>query len=188
MMSTALRLDQHLGNLQRLFAAARLADQQRLQIDAQPLRPSRIERMLGIDERCRSPPAPSRMEPGTAKAAAIFAASPWLKASTYVRTAAIGSSATKFFAGICVTLSGCDYLCGCRMCHYQTEANAERSAIQKFHLYRSPCRIGLIGLASARESGMRTTNPTMATTMTITTTFGSLKLWLATTSAAAMLR
>ena len=35
---------------------------------------------------------------------------------------------------------------------------------------------------------MRMINPTMATTMTMTTTFGSLKLWLATTSAAAMLR
>ena len=31
-------------------------------------------------------------------------------------------------------------------------------------------------------------NPTIPTTMTMTTTFGSLKLWLATTSAAAMLR
>ena len=35
---------------------------------------------------------------------------------------------------------------------------------------------------------MRTINPTIATTITITTTFASLKLWLATTSAAAMLR
>ncbi len=31
-------------------------------------------------------------------------------------------------------------------------------------------------------------NPTIATTITMTTTFGSSKLWLATTSAAAMLR
>ena len=43
-------------------------------------------------------------------------------------------------------------------------------------------------LANARESGMRMINPTIATTITMTTTFGSLKLWLATTSAAAMLR
>ena len=35
---------------------------------------------------------------------------------------------------------------------------------------------------------MRMINPAMATTITMTTTFGSLKLWLATTSAAAMLR
>ena len=42
--------------------------------------------------------------------------------------------------------------------------------------------------ARARESGMRTINPTIATTITMTTTFGSLKLWLPTTSAAAMLR
>ena len=35
---------------------------------------------------------------------------------------------------------------------------------------------------------MRMINPTIATTITMTTTFGSLKLWLATTSAAAMLR
>ena len=35
---------------------------------------------------------------------------------------------------------------------------------------------------------MRTINPTIATTITMTTTLGSLKLWLATTSAAAMLR
>ena len=43
-------------------------------------------------------------------------------------------------------------------------------------------------LATARESGMRMINPTIATTITMTTTFGSLKLWLPTTSAAAMLR
>jgi hypothetical protein len=43
-------------------------------------------------------------------------------------------------------------------------------------------------LANARESGMRMINPTTVTTITMTTTFGSLKLWLATTSAAAMLR
>ena len=41
---------------------------------------------------------------------------------------------------------------------------------------------------NARESGRSTINPTIATTITMTTTFGSLKLWLATTSAAAMLR
>jgi hypothetical protein len=43
-------------------------------------------------------------------------------------------------------------------------------------------------LASAQESGMRMINPTIETTITITTTFGSSKLWLATTSAAAALR
>ena len=43
-------------------------------------------------------------------------------------------------------------------------------------------------LANARESGMRIINPTIATTITITTTFGSSKLWFATTSAAAILR
>src|SRR5215470_15289683 len=39
-------------------------------------------------------------------------------------------------------------------------------------------------LANARESAMRMINPTIATTITITTTFASLKLWFATTSAA----
>jgi hypothetical protein len=43
-------------------------------------------------------------------------------------------------------------------------------------------------LASIRDSGMRITKPTTATTTTMTTTFGSLKLWLPTTSEAAMLR
>ena len=42
--------------------------------------------------------------------------------------------------------------------------------------------------ASARESGMRMINPTTAITITKTTTLGSSKLWLATTSAAAALR
>ena len=35
---------------------------------------------------------------------------------------------------------------------------------------------------------MRMINPTIATTITMTTTFEALKIWLATTSAAAMLR
>ena len=35
---------------------------------------------------------------------------------------------------------------------------------------------------------MRMINPTIATTITMTTTFELLKIWLATTSAAAMLR
>ena len=43
-------------------------------------------------------------------------------------------------------------------------------------------------LATARESGIRIINPTIATTTTITTTFGSSKLWLPTTSAAAIFR
>jgi hypothetical protein len=44
------------------------------------------------------------------------------------------------------------------------------------------------GGSNARESGMRTSNPTIATTITMTITLGSLKLGLAITSAAAMLR
>ena len=43
-------------------------------------------------------------------------------------------------------------------------------------------------LPSARESSMRTINPTIATTITMTTTLGSLKLPLATTTAAAIVR
>ena len=43
-------------------------------------------------------------------------------------------------------------------------------------------------LANPRESGIRMINPTIATTITMTTTFGSSKLWLATTNAAAILR
>src|SRR5215475_3306571 len=43
-------------------------------------------------------------------------------------------------------------------------------------------------LASTSESGMKRSKPTIATTITMTTTFGSLKLWLPTTSAAAILR
>jgi hypothetical protein len=50
---------------------------------------------------------PSRIDPGTAKVVAITAASPWLKASTYLRTAAIGSSATTFFDGGCAKVSVC---------------------------------------------------------------------------------
>ena len=42
--------------------------------------------------------------------------------------------------------------------------------------------------ASIRDKGIRINNPTIATTTTMTTTFGSVKLWLATTRAAAMLR
>ena len=45
-----VRLDQHLGDLHRLFAAGRLADQERLQLDAQLLGPSRVEGVLGVDE------------------------------------------------------------------------------------------------------------------------------------------
>src|SRR5206468_4088868 len=41
---------------------------------------------------------------------------------------------------------------------------------------------------SIRDSGMSISKPTIATTTTMTTTFGSLKLWLPTTSEAAMLR
>src|SRR5215203_1130543 len=40
----------------------------------------------------------------------------------------------------------------------------------------------------ARDSGMRVNSPTIAITTTMTTTPGSPKLWLATTSAAAMFR
>jgi hypothetical protein len=42
-------------------------------------------------------------------------------------------------------------------------------------------------LANAQESGIRMINPTIATTITMTTAFGSLKLWLATTRGAAIL-
>ena len=49
-MSTALELDQHLGDLHRLLAAAGLADEERFQIDAELLGPARIEGVLGVDE------------------------------------------------------------------------------------------------------------------------------------------
>ena len=42
--------DQHLGDLQALFPVGRLADEQVFEIDAQPLGPGGIERMLGVDE------------------------------------------------------------------------------------------------------------------------------------------
>ena len=43
--------DEHLGDLERLFAVGRLADEQPLQIDAQALGPARIEGVFGVDER-----------------------------------------------------------------------------------------------------------------------------------------
>ena len=49
--STALRLDQHFGDVHRLFAMPRLADQQRFQVDAQFLRPTGVEGVFGVDER-----------------------------------------------------------------------------------------------------------------------------------------
>ena len=51
MMSTALDMHQHLGDLERLLGAAGLADQERLDVHAQPLAPGRVERVLGVDER-----------------------------------------------------------------------------------------------------------------------------------------
>jgi hypothetical protein len=44
-------LDQHLANLHRFFAAAGLADQQRVQFDAQLLSPARVKGVFGVDDR-----------------------------------------------------------------------------------------------------------------------------------------
>ena len=46
-----VRLDEHLGDLERLFPVGGLTDQQIFQVDPQPLRPGRVERVLGVDER-----------------------------------------------------------------------------------------------------------------------------------------
>ena len=51
MMSTALDSTSISAICKRLLGAARLADQQRLDVDAQPLAPRRVERVLGVDER-----------------------------------------------------------------------------------------------------------------------------------------
>ena len=42
---------QHLGDLERLLGAAGLADQERLDVDPEPLAPGRVEGVLGVDER-----------------------------------------------------------------------------------------------------------------------------------------
>ena len=44
-------LHQHLGDLHRLFAVVRLADEQRIELHAQLLAPGGIEGMLGVDDR-----------------------------------------------------------------------------------------------------------------------------------------
>src|SRR5438046_2444443 len=78
--------------------------------------------------------------------------------------------------------------------------NRQRSRFRPIVLYRNVshglapylmvgnCASWIVVTASLRDTGMRTSRPTIATTTTMTTTFGSLKLWPATTSAAAMLR
>ena len=48
-------VDQHLGDLERLLGTAGLADQQGLDVDAEPLAPRRVERVLGVDERGDAP-------------------------------------------------------------------------------------------------------------------------------------
>lgn len=45
------RTDQHVGDLKRLFSGVRLADQQRIGVDAQPFGVVRVQRVLGVDER-----------------------------------------------------------------------------------------------------------------------------------------
>ena len=42
--------DEHFGDTHGLFAAGRLADQKGFEVDAQALRPARIERVFGVDE------------------------------------------------------------------------------------------------------------------------------------------
>ena len=46
-----VRFDEHFGDLHRFFAAAGLADEQHLQIDAELLGPAGIEGVLGVDHR-----------------------------------------------------------------------------------------------------------------------------------------
>ena len=48
--STAFDLDEHLGDVHRLFAVAGLADQQRFQVDAELLGPAGVEGVFGVDE------------------------------------------------------------------------------------------------------------------------------------------
>jgi hypothetical protein len=43
-----------------------------------------------------------------------------------------------------------------------------------------PPVLWMLRLPNAQESGIKMINPTIATTITMTTIFGSLKLWLAT--------
>ena len=46
-----VRLDEHLGDLHRLFAVAGLADEQRFEVDAELLGPAGVEGVFGVDER-----------------------------------------------------------------------------------------------------------------------------------------
>jgi hypothetical protein len=68
----------------------------------------------------------------------------------------------------------------------QTQAPRRRcpSVARQNHLAIHPHGIR----TSARDTGISTSNVTIATTTTMTTTFGSLMLWLPTTSAAAIFR
>ena len=43
-------LDEHLGDVHRLFAVARLAHEQRFEVDAELLGPAGVEGVLGVDE------------------------------------------------------------------------------------------------------------------------------------------
>ena len=45
-----VRLHEHLGDLQRLFAGGWLADEQRLQVHADTLGPARVKSVLSVDE------------------------------------------------------------------------------------------------------------------------------------------
>ena|SRR5262249_55662380 len=63
-------------------------------------------------------------------------------------------------------------------------SGGEAPKLQSFWLLRTGC---YLPLAMMCETGIKISKPTIATTTTITTTFGSSKLWLPTTSAAAML-
>jgi len=61
-------------------------------------------------------------------------------------------------------------------------------AAAKKRPFRPRLLASLLRLATTRASGMRMSSPTIATTTTMTTTFGSLKFWPPTTGAAAILR
>ncbi len=50
----AVRADQNLDDLESLFAVVRLRDEQILEVDAEFLRVLRVERVLGVDERCHA--------------------------------------------------------------------------------------------------------------------------------------
>ena len=45
------RAHEHVGDLERLLAGVRLRDEQLVDVDAEPLRVRRVERVLGVDER-----------------------------------------------------------------------------------------------------------------------------------------